>query len=397
MKGLTMWAVASAALAATSAGCGVTEVTTDELTAVVQRDGVAFVGESIPAGVVDRLASHRLVIIGETHLLWEHRAFLARLVEELHARGFRQLLLEYPQMADWLLNDYARNGPLYPDWAPSIALLGGLIEPIRAFNSTIPADEQIEVRGIDVNLRDYGGAGAFMDLMAAVSEHLGDPGPVPGFLARAYDSPQAQIVSLETLQTELATRENELTASWGTQWFATVVEMVEVELVSIGVRAVRDDDYDRSVRVREDEMKRIADLRLANYAFRSVINVGGNHAQKEYLKGTKQEWLGDYLVNQSTVVGGSVFVVGVSAARIMASSGGSNPVYDIMNESPANELWRTMTEVWPGETVFLPLDDPMFLDGGIPVNFEDKIFVCALKKQYDAVVQYPVANRVPLN
>ena len=215
------------------------------------------------------------------------------------------------------------------------------------------------------------------------------------FLARPYATASAQTASLTTLQSALATRRNELTASWGADRYETVAEMVKVELASVRIRDIREEDYDRSAKLRENEIKRLADVRLADYPFRSLINVGGNHAQKSRFKGTEQQWLGDYLVHQSTAVGGAVFVISVGAARIVATSGGS-PLFDIMNASPANELWRTMHETWPGQTVFLPLDDPMFLQSGIPVNYEDEIFVTALKKAYDAMLLFPVAHRIPL-
>jgi hypothetical protein len=126
------------------------------------------------------------------------------------------------------------------------------------------------------------------------------------------------------------------------------------------------------------------------------MNVGGNHAQKTHLKGTEQEWLGDYLVHRSTAIDGSVMVVGAVAAKIELEPGSSGTPYDVLRTSPKNELFRLMVETWPGQTVFLPLDDPMFTNGGVPVNFEETIYVCALKEQYDAVLQYALAHRVPL-
>lgn len=379
---------------AAAAACGITEVTSEELTPVVQRDAIPFQGMSIPVEVLDRLASNQLVIIGETHFLQEHREFLATLVRDLHARGFRQLMMELPHMVDWLLRDHARNGQLFPGWVPPASLVGGLIEPVREFNLTLPADQQFDLRAIDVNLDDYGGAGAFLDLLGVLAGHLENPGPVAEFLARPYATASAQTASLTTLQSALAARRTELTASWGTARYGIVAEMVEVELASVRIRDIREDDYDRSAKLRENEIKRLADVRLAGYPFRSLINVGGNHAQKSRFKGTDQEWLGDYLVHRSSAVGGAAIVLSVGAARVVAASGAT--LFDIMNASPANELWRTMHEAWPGQSVFLPLDDPMFLQGGIAVNYEGEIFVTALKKTYDAMLLFPLAHRIPL-
>jgi hypothetical protein len=123
------------AVSATVACASVTEVATVDLAEVVERDGVAFTDTEIPAGIVDRLARHRLLVIGETHGVREHAELMTALLEALHVRGFRQLLMEWPQAADWLLADFVNGARLQPDWEPPHDLNGGLIHGIRAFNA----------------------------------------------------------------------------------------------------------------------------------------------------------------------------------------------------------------------------------------------------------------------
>lgn len=65
-------------------------------TAPVERDGVAFDDSSIPGEVINRLAGNEVVLLGETHHLREHWAFVADLMEGLHESGFRLLFLEAP-------------------------------------------------------------------------------------------------------------------------------------------------------------------------------------------------------------------------------------------------------------------------------------------------------------
>jgi hypothetical protein len=380
------------AVSATVACASVTEVATVDLAEVVERDGVAFTDTEIPAGIVDRLARHRLLVIGETHGVREHAELMTALLEALHVRGFRQLLMEWPQAADWLLADFVNGARLQPDWEPPHDLNGGLIHGIRAFNAGLPEEQRLRVRGIDVNLSDYGGATAFRDLIQTYTGHLGTSGPVAAFLQAEYGTAKQQERSLEDLQAALAAQEGELSAAWGSEAYELVTEMVEVELVSVAVRANREDHYDLSVRLRESAMKRLTDKRLEGYAHRSVLNVGGNHAQKKHLKGTSQEWLGDYLVNRSSAVGGPTFVVTVVPAR--TAPGGGFTRFDLLDASPENELFRLMNEAWPEQTVFLPLDDPVFRSGGIPVNYESTVHVCALKEHYDAVLLYPTIHRV---
>ena len=98
----------------------VPEVSNEELKQIVQHDGIPFEIQAIPEEIIDRLASHQVVVIGETHFLREHRELLVELLKELHTQGFRQLLFEWTQVADWLLDDFVLDGGLEPDWAPPL-------------------------------------------------------------------------------------------------------------------------------------------------------------------------------------------------------------------------------------------------------------------------------------
>ncbi len=381
------------ALCVVPAACSdLTGVSSLELEQVVTRDGVSFAAQAIPAAILDRLSQHKLVVVGETHLLREHQEFMAELVQDLHSRGFRQLLLEFPHMADWLLADFVQDWGL-EGWQPPNWAFGLLCTAIRDFNRTLPEEQRIQVRGIDVNLSDYGGVDDFLALMRTLSEHLSDPGPLDAFLAAQHDPPEVHEEALTALRDNLQARRSELIVLWGSYWYDTVAEMVDVELVSVTVRAIRDDDYDQSVKTRENEMKRLADVRLAGYAHRTLLNAGGNHAQKERLKGTEQEWLGDYLVHRSASVGGSSIVLAFVAAKIVS---GSTVQYDILDDSADDELFRLMYERWPEEIVFMPLDDPMFTTSGVKMNFEGQIHRGAPKRHYDVFLQYPLAHRVLL-
>lgn len=385
-------------LVAILAGCSsMTEVAEEELSAVIERDGVAFLGPAIPEQVLDRLATHRVVMLGETHHLREHYEFVATLLGALHARGYRQLLVEWPQMADWILEDYVAGGLLEPGWIPPVSLGGPMLAAIRDFNDTLPGAERLRVRAIDVNLDDYGGADSFRNLLGALVGHLPSGGPVTSFLQADYGTPVAQSQALASLQASLEADQSTLIASWGTDRYETVVEMVVTELASVPIRAIRGTQYDRSARDREGVMKQLADARIGGYPHGTVINVGGNHAQKRPLKGTEQEWLGDYLAHRSQAAGGSIFVVVVVAARIELQPGSAGTPFDVRATSPGNELFRLMADQWPGSSVFLPFDDPVFTTGGVVLNFEEMLYVCAPKAQYDAALEYPLAHRVPLD
>lgn len=377
-------------------GCSsVTEIPRAELAPVVERDGIPFEGATIPDVVIDRLAANRVVLLGETHHLREHYAFVAELLGALHGRGFRQLLVEWPHMADWLLEDYVGDGQIAPGWEPPISLGGPMLAAIRDFNDTLPVAQRIHVRAIDVNLDDYGGATSFRNLLGTVAAYLSTPGPITTFLAADYGTAAAQANAIDMLQTALAADQAALIAAWGVAWYDAVVEMADVEATSIEIRRIRGTDYDRSVRLREDAIKRLADARIGGYPDRSVINVGGTHAQKSPFKGADLEWLGDYLVHRSTAIDGPIVVVAVVAARIELEAGAGGTPYDVVDSSPENELFRVMVDTRPGQIVFLPFDDPLLARDGVVLNFEGTLYVAAPRTHYDAALQFALAHRVP--
>jgi hypothetical protein len=378
-------------------GCASSGVAATDLAPIVERDGVPFDGSAIPDEVLLYLADYPVVVIGETHLIREQREFTAAVLEGLWAHGYRQLLLEWPHMADWIVSEYVVDGDFTPEWwSPPTWLYGDLLGEIRDFNRGLAEGERIDVRGIDINLDNYGGADVFLESLGDLSQLLPSSGPVDLFLESPYDTPDAQTAALESLQAELTADRDGLISSWGQPWYARVSEMVEIELGSVPVRATWDDDPDQSARLREQIMKRLADARLAGYQQGSVVNVGGNHAQKKRLKGTNHEWLGDYLVHTSTATGGPVISVVVVAARLATDYQTDIPDWAMSDSSPANELFQIINETWPGRTVFLPFADPIFRESDVAMNFEDTIHVSSPKSHYDAAVLLPLAHRIPI-
>jgi hypothetical protein len=370
-----------------------TRVSDEELASVVQRDGLPFAGDTIPDELLDRLATNRVVLVGEFHFLREHRDLMTSLLWELYGRGFRQYLFEWTQAADWLLADYVNDGGLEPTWTPPHDIGGTALTAIRDFNRTVSDDERIRVHAVDVHLSDYGGTEGWLTVLGLLAKHLPDPGPIPAFLESDHETGESHQAQLEALQVQLHDRRAELVASWGAPLYGTVSEMVEVELRSIAVRDLRESDYDESVRLREQTIKWLSDRRIAENPGGTLINFGSTHAQKTDLVGTENiEWLGDYLVHRSPVASGSTISLLVAPSHIVSVPGSNVPDFDL-SASPANELLRVVGPAWPDKIVFMPLDDALFHAGRVPVNFSGEIYVSAPQTQYDALILLPIAHR----
>jgi len=372
----------------------VTQVSTSELQEIVHEDAVPFEPGSIPDEVVYRLASNRVVLVGETHFLREHREFMAELLREMHVRGFRQLLVEWTQVTDWLLDDYVNDGGLEPEWVPPLDLSAGVLAmAVRDLNHTLPESERIKIHAIDVTLEDYGGDESFLWSLKRLAGHLPDPEPLTEFLQGDYSNPERQTAQLEALQSKLSAGQTDLVNAWGIPMYQTVVEMVEVEQRGVTVRALRETDYVESVRLREEAIKWLVDRRIGSTQHGTLINIGSTHAQKEGLWGTEDiEWLGDYLVHQSPTAEGSVIVLWVPAAHIISTPGSDIPDFNLAS-SLENELLWVMNQAWPDQIVFLPLDDPLFSHTRVPINSSGDIYVGTPKRHYDVVTLLPAAHR----
>lgn len=257
-------------------------------------------------------------------------------------------------------------------------------------SSTAP----IRVRAIDVNEEHHGGGQAFRDVLGSLVSILGEPGPVAAFTAATAGSPEEQRESIQRLDASLRTESSTLSEEWGSEWFAHVLEMVEVERTSIDIREYRQSDDDRAARLREEEIKELVESRLAEDEGGTVINVGGHHAQKSPLMGTDQEWLGDYLVHRSEAAAGSVFIIGFTSAKTVLEPGAPGNPYDIVQSSPEDELLRLMAEAWPDMNVYLPLDEPLFSEKNVAYNSEDVIYAVQLADVFDALFQYGMAHRM---
>ncbi len=395
----TPWMAATLTAVAFLAGCAQeAELTRADLAPVIERDALHWEGAALPPEALSHLAAHKVVVLGETHHLREHWELVASLAAELQPEGFGQLLIEGPQMAEWLFDDYVTGGLLAPEWTPS-PFYARRLDGLREVNAALPPDERIRLRAIDANEDWYGGAAAFRELVTSFVDHQSTPGPVADYLPADYGeaSAQVQAEALTGLSAALEAERESLVAAWGAPVLGQVLEMIEVESASIGIRADRATDDDAAARAREDVIKRLADEGISACECGTLVNIGGHHAQKSPLMGTQQEWLGDHLAHRSPATGGSVYVVGVSAAEVVLEPGAEGTPFDVRASSPQDEVLRVVAETWPGQDVLLPMDDPMFRERTVAYNSEDTIYVTRLAEQFDAVLQYGLAHRMPID
>lgn len=360
--------VVAVVLGSLVAGCGPSlrgTVGAERLRAVLERDLLLLDEQAQTPELIERLAEFEVLVIGEYHGIEEHDAFVGELASALHGRGFRWLLLEFPQAYTWLLDGYAR-GFLDSPGEGAARTYGTLLERVRSLNATLPAEAHLRVRAIDVNA----GEDDFLPPFRGLLHQLGRP-PLLAAALEALENAPDRGAELATLAGALSESEEELRERWGAGAFEAVLDMVDAERRSLLVRrapAGRERDE-----AREAAMKALVDRHLAREAGSTLVNVGYYHAQKTRRDGTVGEWLGEHLVRTSPHAQGRTFVLVVVPARGSMIIGGRERSFDVLTDSPPNELFRLMREAAGDTAAFLVLDDALFREERVVVNYLPRI------------------------
>jgi hypothetical protein len=357
----------------------------DDLRAIVERDLIRF-GDDLPEAMIDRLADHRILVVGEFHDISEHDAFVGDLVVALQPRGLTTVLLEFPQAYSWLLDAYARGVTDTPGEGAT-RTYGPLLDRIRAANAALPPERQIAVRAIDVNPTQ----GEFLPPFRGLAHALGQPEVLVDLVA-ALEGGADPDTALAAAQAELREDEAVYRACWGDLGYTVLLDALDGEARSAVVRrvgegAARDE-------AREIAMHALVDRQLAIAPGTALVNVGYFHGQKRRQAGTVDRWLAQRLVEEGSGERGDTYVLVVVPASGEKRIRGRVRPFDVGHESPQNELFRVMQGVAGGVPAFLPLDDEVFRSERIVVNYLPELIVGPPRDAFDAFVLLPEVRYV---
>ena len=356
-------------------------VAAERLQSVLERDLVHLDGDELPPALVERLARYRVVVVGEYHGIAEHDVFVGALVTALHDHGVRLLLLEFPQAYDWLLDGYVRGFVDTPGEAAQ-RVYGPMLDRVRARNASLSPEEHLRVFAIDVNHREDD----FLPPFRGIAHQLGQPSLLMD-AAAAIEAGDAPGAVLATLEASLVAEADALERDWGEAAFVVVLDMVEAERRSLEVRA--EPAGRRRGEAREAVMKALVDRQLARTNSGAFVNVGRYHAQKTSRDGTVDVWLGEYLASASPYAQDETFVLVVVPAMGERRVGETVQTFDVAVDSPPNELFRLMHAIAGDAPAFLALDDELFANERVVVNYLPRIDTEPPAKVFDAFVLLP--------
>ena len=356
-------------------------VPAERLEPVLERDLVRFDGDELPSALLERLARYRVVLVGEYHGLVEHDVFVGELVTALHDHGVRTLLLEYPQAYDWLLDGYGR-GRLETPGEGALRTYGPMLDRVRARNATLPPEQHLRVFAIDVNHHE----GDFLPPFRGLAHQLGQPALLLD-AAAAIEAGEARGEVLATLEDTLVAEAEALQRDWGEAAYLAVLDMVEAERLSLEVRA--EPAGRRRDEAREAVMMALVERQLTRTSGGALVNVGYYHAQKTARDGTVDVWLGEYLTSASPQAQGETYVLTVVPASGEKAFGERMRSFDVASDSPPNELFRLMRAVAGDRPAFLALDDEIFANERVVVNYLPRIDTEPPAEVFDGFVLLP--------
>jgi erythromycin esterase-like protein len=354
-----------------------------ELATTVDEYMVPIQDSRFPKFMDDVLTDRKVLLLGEQpHCTQEQPEFICSLLPTLHKKGYRTLLCESYHAYSWISEDYVL-GSLNAIPTDLRAFEGLLLDGVRQFNASLPPSERIRVQQIDVNHS----LSAFFTSLGCIERQIDTEDLFSGVRsALDLNSPgSAQSLvryrsALEALQSRLGTEKERLEKKWGTQWHGRILELVEVEKTSVGIRKKFNNN------LREKQIIELADRRIGETRGRVVINVGGFHAQKQAslyaLPLQVKEWLGEHIQRQYP---SCHIAFGAAQGRYLENYDDTKSV-EVKPPSKFSKknLFRILSEKSNGQTVALPLDSAVFEKRIWVHNFWVKP-----RDQFDAYILFP--------
>jgi len=364
------------------------------LTAITNSNIILFNDHNIPEGVIERLDGKKVVVIGEYHGVQEHIDLVTDLALALHEQShFSQLLIELSHALGWMVEDYVSG--LSDDILPFLIQNQQVdLARIRHYNLKLPSEKRIKVHAVDIN---HNPSFIRASLLSLLEYNTLEYTEILENFIRQFDNIENIMTDselfyglIEALHSDLISERLYLAEAWGETWFNRLVDIAEMELASILCRRpLEQGDVELRSKMREDTIKSMVDGYMENGEGGTLVNIGFYHAQNSHFLGTQNEWLGEYLRSSSPHSKGESYSLVVVPAKGEIKWGDSYRNIDIAAGRRKNELFSTMYRLSSGNTAFLSLDDDIFQNELIHLNYHYELLEINPKRQFDGYILLP--------
>ncbi|MGM0419588.1 MAG: hypothetical protein ACQEQG_01200 [Bacillota bacterium] len=342
----------------------------------------SFTNDNISSNLLDDIADKDSIVVGQFHGLKEHQEFLANLVIKSHQEiGLKQVMVESPHAFSWIFNGYGQ-GELDNDLFVQEIIYKWpvFLNRIREYNLSQESENRIAVRTGDANFHQD----QFISSIQYLRQHLPERDTINRLLNNIITAEDREDV-LEEFKEHLTVDKANYRDYWGPGWNKTLIEMIEIELTSLEIRNLWNDNYPDAHNMRENILKDIAEKQLTERG-QTIFNFSFYHAQKQHQIGTRKEWLAGFLEKNYSHY--SLLAVPISG-EIKDENGGYKEV-DLLTGNNRGELFRRTAEIVGSDSnIYLSLADPEFQKGKALMDLHFQKIEGIPNEIFDGIILFP--------
>lgn len=363
-------------------------VSFNKLSRLIKDEIITFDDRDIPERMINILAKNRLIIFGESHFVKEDQEIAGELMSELNKNaGFTTLILELSANAySWIYHEYAMGD--METLPPFIRTYYNLIlKKIKKYN--MRNKNKIHVYTIDSNDKDDD----FINSLSFLVNYLDIKNEkILGYISKYRNKNNLYQTIMHDFKKEIFSHKKYYKKIFGVEYYEILTQMIDGELESFNIRNKKNNEgYEPYAISREKLLIDLSEHYIKKDSGGAMIYIGYYHCQKQHFLGIKREkWLGDYFSNICPYTENRTY----SLVGMPLSGMDNEGEIDLLKYSLKNELFQIIHNYSLKKPSFLSLDNSIFFNQYILVNFNGKIEIMPVKRFFDGFILIPNVNPV---
>ncbi len=264
----------------------------------IRKSSELFSEGEFPGSLMERISGADSIVLGQYHGYQGNQDFLADFIIDQHKNNnINQIVLGNHHAYSWIYNSYVKgeiNSDLFVEEIISEQEI--LLDRIREYNSRLTNINMINVKSGDINSQED----QFISSLQYMRQQIPERDTINRMLNRVISAANRAEV-LNEFKNLLSNNKSNFNDSWGADWNKKLLEMIEVELESIEIRDMWDQEYTDAHVLRENLIKDLAKKRIQENG-NTIFIFTFYQAQKEHYLGTRKEWLAEYLASNKGLV-----------------------------------------------------------------------------------------------
>lgn len=352
------------------------KVSFNKLDAVVEDNLVVFPETEIPLALASLIESKQIIVLGETHYVEEHHAYISLLLDQYGPEGLC-FINEFSNAYNWMVEDYLAGAIQHVPY--TIRLINQTwLEKLREINLSAETGTPVKFYFMDVNQwKD--------DFKTSIRESEKILGEQSIFaLIKILDVDRnAYLYELEDLKEMLEIQELKYREEWGEKWYKRYLDLISLELESCRYRRSPDET------MRELFMLDMIQNTLSKEPqLKALINCEMYHAQKETMMGADIQRLRALLESQSSYSMASIAFTGIKGKRKYKFDNEGEISFNMLENTAEDNLMHIIGQKAGDHMSLLLLDHEIFREE-MNVSYTGGALRVAPGRQFDVLITYP--------